>query len=856
MAEDLLKGDLEGASTALQSPLFGLPSLSGSPARDAILRWTLKGNHAADLVLACVGTAISTCAANDASDHGPVPLTRVLGECAEAARETVLGQFISQVQGAKAMLRVRKGGRSGWKQGRQMDAIAGVLGGQARSALGDEPRRLAEDGSETPIRGREVVSIRTPKGETRRLELRRPAKDDWKVLEVAKHAEGGKDPHRDTWMTFAMMILCAAQAEAGWFDLAEGRSTRERKGYRQRPSRSRRARPHGLVLAEAAQVAIQSDLDKWVRLGFIKSPMLVRPERGDYLSVKHRIVAGKRRGPMGLRTDAKESAAWSVACDVFAGTAWSVPAPTLRAIQESGFIRSLAAKAEPDEGRRELILGEYARLAPEPEFYLPLFMDFRGRVYSRSSLVTCQGRDLQKALMTFPYAGRGEFPMEAHEEQAISLHLGALYGGPNKLDKAPLSERKRFAKIVLGQHAKAIMRGDWEQPHLMDTLQAADEPLQLLTAMLGAVGAFPYDRLALQIDGTCNGLQHLSALFRDETAAPHVNLCGSTLEDRPADIYAEVAKRVSEALGKVHEPWARRLLASVKIDRKLCKKPVMVLPYGGTRVTIEDAVLSAILDQEPYAYHWQHGRQYGVLTDAYVEYPDWLEGNYAAFKDRELKDHPLLRLDAQRLGGIVWDCIVEVLPKPMAAMDAFRQIARAVGERSLEWSTGFSFDGHPPLWVVQAKDKSQKTGLKFKGLELPGSVRGLYVHKDTDEIDPRAHVSGIVANFIHSQDASHLARTMRSFRKHGGTSFGAIHDCLLARPSEMERLGASVRAAFALQYGDFHPLLQPVRLRDPKTERVEEFSSWFTLAESLGVSFPEPGSWRPEEVLDSAWFFS
>ena len=72
----------------------------------------------------------------------------------------------------------------------------------------------------------------------------------------------------------------------------------------------------------------------------------------------------------------------------------------------------------------------------------------------------------------------------------------------------------------------------------------------------------------------------------------------------------------------------------------------------------------------------------------------------------------------------------------------------------------------------------------------------------------------------------------------------------------MSTLSGAVRYAFQLHYGMEHPLLNPVRLRDLKTGHVEEFTSWYTLAEKCEVEFPEVGSWRPEEVLESAWFFS
>jgi DNA-directed RNA polymerase len=127
-----------------------------------------------------------------------------------------------------------------------------------------------------------------------------------------------------------------------------------------------------------------------------------------------------------------------------------------------------------------------------------------------------------------------------------------------------------------------------------------------------------------------------------------------------------------------------------------------------------------------------------------------------------------------------------------------------------------------------------------------------------DEIDKGKHASGIVANYIHSLDSAHLARTAARFRDLGGTSFGAIHDCLLSRPSETHLQGLAVRETFRDMYGE-DPLTWPVRMRartKAGVETLEEYPSWLALAESMGVEFPERGTWEPSEVLESAWFFS
>lgn len=854
-------GDSSTVSHLLASGVFGIPEASPSRDLQPILNWFLKGDHAADLTLAILGTAISQLAAAHAGDGHGVPLTRLLGACSSAARETALGQFITQVQGAEAMMRVRKGPRSGgpvkgaWQQAKSMNAIAVLLGSQVRSGMkeiGEEYVDAKGESKEIKLGGKQVVSIMTQKGDHRMITLRTPEAGDWELLEVARKIKGEADAHRVTWMSFTMMVLCAAQAEAGWFDIAQGAAGLDRKGRKTVGSRARKG-AHQLVLSDAAWGNIKKDLDAWMGLGFIYEPMVVEPVQGDYLSVKHREVAGGR-GPMGLRTDARHSASWNAAADYLSGTAWTVPEHTLAALRDSRLVQELAGLHGGNAKRQGLILSAYRAVAQET-VWLPIYMDFRGRVYPRTTLVTYQGNDLQKSLLVFPNEGRYQeyYGGSSSTIRALAMHMANLYA-KDGLDKAPLSERERWLMGYRVQAAaKAVRKGDWGNGELGALLQGAKKPLQLLTA-LGYLGTSQEDRIACQIDGTCNGLQHLSALFRDETAAPFVNLSTSNVEGSPGDIYGEVGHRVGLVLGALPDEWAARLRSAVRVDRGLCKGPVMVLPYGGTRGTVEDAVLSSILDQAPDRLVWtlglrSAGGQGGPLD---VRWLDWEGGDYAAFKDRELPDHPLLRLDAGRLGGLLWDEIELVIPKAMRAMAVFREIAKRVGSRTLEWDTGFSTLEHDSLWVTQARAVAAKTGMKFKGFQLPGSVRGLAIRSGRDEIDKVAHTSGIVANFIHSLDAAHMARTAEYF---GKKQFGANHDCFITRPSLVAKLGKDARRAFRDQYaGD--PLSKSVMMFDGKDKSGVAFGSWYALAAHCGVEFPEDGTWTPDEVLQSAWFFS
>jgi len=885
-----LRGCFEGGDPAvlLGSPVFGVPADLGvgGSRLDAVREWFLKGGGE-DLTLAVLGTAISRLAV----EGHPVPLTSLLTACGMAARETAIGQFITQVQGAKAMMRVRTSGKASWKQGKQLNAVAAMLGGQAREAL-----RTLEETTDEPVElgAKKVLHVMAYRGEgTQQITLRAPSAADWDLLEVARWEKGSADTHRAVWMSFSMLVLCAAQAEAGWFELVE---IDPQRSMQRGPRKAYRRKARGLVLSAPAYSAIKGDLDKWLGMGFTYEPMLVEPVSGDYLSVKHREVAGGR-GPMGVKTRAEDSAAWHVASETLAKTRWVVAEDTLRAISESPFIAELAAKSVPDEVRREAILNAYRKEAKAEALYMPIYMDFRGRLYLRPNLVTYQGGDLQKALLVFPQESRytrSDVPSSS-QVRAVVYHMSNLYG--NGLDKAPWGDRLKWYEDPITQRAiKRACEGLWDTPCLVALLSEADEPLQLLTALLCHKPG-RLDTMACQIDGTCNGLQHLSALFRDETAAPFVNLTSSSVNEPPCDIYGEIAERtlarLREIAGQVRDggdggpgggvagdggDWARRLLAAVKVDRKLCKKPVMVLPYGGTRGTIEDAVLGAILGQEPAPGWWIAGvgdRGPFGLAD---RFPDWVEGNYAAHSHKELADHPLLHLDAKRLAGLIWDTITEMLPKAMAAMQTFRDIAKYVGDRTLEWDTGFSISGtrsetrpdpsHPggmigrfshvsydSLWVTQAKAKSERSTVKFQGYHLPGAVRGLSIRAGRDEIDAASHTTGIVANFIHSQDAAHLAATLYIANSR---SVGTIHDCFLGRPSEMTLLGNSVRHAFKLRYGAGDPLALPVHVhaRGRTKRTTESFASWYELAAAAGTAFPEDGTWEPSEVCGSAWLFS
>jgi len=461
---------------------------------------------------------------------------------------------------------------------------------------------------------------------------------------------------------------------------------------------------------------------------------------------------------------------------------------------------------------------------------------------------------LGKSLLRFPDK---EGPLANMLDTETWHHLAMHFTGLTGNDKAPKAARiVEFDRLT----ELAGIRG----------MEDADSPLTL-KAHLELFKRGRWNSIPIQLDGTCNGLQHLSALMRDEVGAAQVNLTQGG--DRPSDIYGSVASTAEETLvgavlmarGTDNMAWWLRLRAAgILLNRSLCKGPVMVLPYGGTFDAIRQSVKASVLGQ------------LGVTSEDSIYSSPWhdvRDDGYAAFKTRRLEDHPLFNEDIRLLAKLIHSCITPAIPKAMACMGTLQEIGKWVGTRALAWQTGpcaaaaeDTLPEHPAantagnLWVIQAKSKSARKQVKMRGYHLPEVIQRLTIVTQTDEVDNRAHRTGIVANFIHSMDAEHLMRTVRRFKDLGGSCVGTIHDCVMCRPSEVSLMHRALRETFAEMYSDAqHPLMRPVRLIHTEgvdEGRVEEYASWHELATAAGTSFPAPGEWKPTEVLDSQWFFS
>ena len=211
------------------------------------------------------------------------------------------------------------------------------------------------------------------------------------------------------------------------------------------------------------------------------------------------------------------------------------------------------------------------------EFYFPITLDQRGRMYYRGGMLSPQGVDFCKAAFQFAeYKALGKDGFKS-----IRIHAANVCGR----DKLSINDRVEW----VDQNWELLMKIETHRdvrkalPEA-DTFQAlvAIKELQMIaeSVKVGDDVSTVLSNLVCHQDGTCNGLQHMAAITGDRKTAEAVNCTESTVHDNPFDVYGMVANiAVDSSTGLPQE-------LIHKFGRSMAKNPVMVTSYGATESTI------------------------------------------------------------------------------------------------------------------------------------------------------------------------------------------------------------------------------------------------------------------------------
>ena len=427
-------------------------------------------------------------------------------------------------------------------------------------------------------------------------------------------------------------------------------------------------------------------------------------------------------------------------------------------------------------------------------FYFVYTCDFRGRFYPVTSGLSPQGADYSKGLLKFatgkPLGEEGAF--------WFKVRGAGLFG----YDKVQYNERVRYVEQEL--HDRILRAAS--DPCSIESAKfvgEADKPLQFMAFCFEYQGYNEQgndfiSHIPVGLDGSCNGLQHFSALLRDRVGGLATNVLPS---DSPRDIYGEVARVTVAGLNSLSSdsaPVGEKLLR-LGIDRSTTKRPVMTLPYGLTKHSAGG-----------YIAQW-------LRTKHLHQYPTFTEFNGAKHV----------------LNDTVWDSIGKVVKAAREGMDWFQAVAVIAAKegKPLVWRT-------PTGFVVHQEDVRSKVNRVDSA--LAGSRIQYTVREYTDKIDVGAMKNGSSPNVIHSLDASHLVKTVLESK--GIDSYMMVHDDFGTHACDIPELHRAIRVAFVRMYRD-------VDLLDKFRREIQE---------QLKTELPEPpslGDMDINEVLESEYFF-
>ncbi|KAA3452702.1 DNA-dependent RNA polymerase [Mesorhizobium sp. SARCC-RB16n] len=460
-----------------------------------------------------------------------------------------------------------------------------------------------------------------------------------------------------------------------------------------------------------------------------------------------------------------------------------------------------------DRLHQETLFGLAQRFRDERAIYFPHNLDFRGRAYPVPLVMHPQAGDPVKALLRF---AEGK-PLGADGARWLAIHGANTFG----VDKVSFDER---VKWVDENHTRIIScaRDPFEDRWWTE----ADKPWCFLAFCfeyrdyINGLGRTDFvSHLPIALDGSCNGLQHFSAMLLDAVGGRAVNLIPAK---KPQDIYQVVADRVMEQLRAILSTegmnaergrWAYEWL-TMGIDRKVTKRPVMVLPYGGTPRSclkyVDEAVKAKIAG----------GYKHNLGDD--------------------------LKKAIGFLSSIIWDSIGDVVIAAREAMGWLQKTARTIAKVNL-----------PMHWETPSGFVAYQGYVNFKSRQIETKIAGKLVkprvYEETDLIDVSKQATSISPNFVHSMDASAMILTVDELAAKGLTDFAMIHDSYGTHACNTTLLASTLRKVFVEMYQG-----------DPLTKLRDQLVLQSLVAPDIGAfeELPSKGDLDLSQVTKSDFFFA
>jgi len=453
--------------------------------------------------------------------------------------------------------------------------------------------------------------------------------------------------------------------------------------------------------------------------------------------------------------------------------------------QEKEYQRFLSKKL-----LEEYIIKIASTFSNVPEIYFPLRLDQRGRIYPRSVYFHYQGHELAKALLQFAnpdYIDRNDI----ESIEYLKAYGASCFG--NGLNKKSLKKRVEWVNnnwdnILNFENNVLVSEADDKFLFLSFCLEMRSYENFLNNENAKKFKTF----IPIQLDGTCNGFQHLAMLSNETKLFETLNLNKSSSKDDPKDFYQTIVDQVnvqiemrlnSDSLKipenvELKESYER--LLDIGINRKIVKPAIMNKPYNATNRTLVKYIKDSLEFHHSDEVTTKNSKEELVIYKrGWYNIPGANDSSKASsgFKEDNIK--LINHKDIVNLVELIFEIIYVKYPKIKELNLYLNNMVTILNKLNLPvvWNLphGLKISQN---YLIQKKKKIEPFTYLKSSITLTTTIK--------DSIDKNKQVLAFMPNLIHSLDSSSLVLLYHSYyhtiisEKESEipfVNFYSVHDC-------------------------------------------------------------------------------
>lgn len=448
-----------------------------------------------------------------------------------------------------------------------------------------------------------------------------------------------------------------------------------------------------------------------------------------------------------------------------------------------------------------------------PEFFIPVRIDNRGRIYCVADYLNYQGIELSKSLLLF---SKGEKINKCDKDSIDYLKIFGANCFGNGIGKKSHNERVEWVNqnetdILDFSNGKLIKEAKSKLLFIAFCFEYQNYHNSLLSTDSFYMSSFP-----IQLDATCNGYQHLSLLTGDEPLAGQLNLISGDKDSIPNDFYSFVAIKINDYLNnklsedkKLEQSYLENKEGQYSLDsedykklvtniqscerllkinknRSLVKLPIMVKPYNATFFRRVDYL------KENFEVITANTNNENGLFEKYSK--ELNLNSKVLYKDKS--NTILNNYDLNLFMSTMEKVIANEFPKLKEFNSYINKIAEICSKLNI-----------PITWVLPSGLNVNQYYIDSEAIRLkPFKFRKntFNIKVKNNKINKNKQIRALMPNLIHSLDAASLCLIVDMFSqdKSNKINFFAIHDCFAVTANNIVNLIKIIKLVYIKIYSE------------------------------------------------------